>query len=181
MIKRLVTCQTLDVLLLLFSFTKSCPALCDPMDCSTPDLPILHYLLEFVQTHVHWVGHIIQSSHPLSLPSPPALNLSQHQGLSQLSQLFVSQWPCIGASVFSMNIQDWFPLGSIGLISLQSTDSQGSSPAPQFENINSLAFSLPYIPALTSLHDYWENYNFDHTDLGWQSDIFFLIYCLGLL
>ena len=40
---------------------------------------------------------------------------------------------------------------------------------------------LPYIPALTSLHDYWENYNFDHTDLGWQSDIFFLIYCLGLL
>ena len=55
--------------------------LCDPMDCSTPGLPVHHQLPESTQTHVHWVGDAIQLSHPLSSPSPPALNLSQHQGL----------------------------------------------------------------------------------------------------
>ena len=55
--------------------------LCDPMDCSTPGLPVHHQLLELAQTHVHRVGDAIQPSHPLSSPSPPALNLSQHQGL----------------------------------------------------------------------------------------------------
>ena len=53
------------------------------MDCSTPDFPVLHYCPEFVQTHVHWVSDAIQPSHPLSSPSAPALNLSQHQGLFQ--------------------------------------------------------------------------------------------------
>ena len=57
--------------------------LCDPMDCSTPGFPVLHYLPEFAQTHVHWVTDAIQPSHPLLLPSPPALNLSQHQGIFQ--------------------------------------------------------------------------------------------------
>ena len=55
--------------------------LCDPMDHSTPGLPVHHRLSEFTQTHVHWVGDAIQSSHPLLSPSPPAFNLSQHQGL----------------------------------------------------------------------------------------------------
>ena len=64
------------------SVAKSCLTLCDPMDCSTPGFPVLHYLPEFTQTHVHWVGDAIQPSHPLLLPSP-ALNLSQHQGLFQ--------------------------------------------------------------------------------------------------
>ena len=63
------------------SVAQSCPALCDPMDCSTPGLPVHHQLLEFTQTHVHWGGDAMQPSHPLSCPSPPALNLSQHQGL----------------------------------------------------------------------------------------------------
>ena len=63
------------------SVAKSCPTLCDPMDCSTPGLPVYHQLPEFTQTHVHWVGDVIQPSHPLSSPSPPAINLSQHQGL----------------------------------------------------------------------------------------------------
>ena len=53
------------------------------MDCSMPGFPLLHYLLEFAQIHVHWVGDAIQPCHPLSPPSPPALNFSQHQGLSQ--------------------------------------------------------------------------------------------------
>ena len=65
----------------LSSVTQSCPTLCDPMDCSTPGLPVHHQLLESTQTHVHEVGDAIQPSHPLSSPSPPALNLSQHQGL----------------------------------------------------------------------------------------------------
>ena len=63
------------------SDTQSCLTLCNPMDCSTPDLPVHHQFLEFTQTHVHWVGDAIQPSHPLLSPSPPAFNLSQHQGL----------------------------------------------------------------------------------------------------
>ena len=62
--------------------TQLCQTLCNPMDCSTPDFPVLHYLLEFAQTSVHWVGDAIQPSHPL-LPLSPAFNLSQHQGLFQ--------------------------------------------------------------------------------------------------
>ena len=61
--------------------TQWCLTLWDPMDCRTPGLPVHHQLREFTQTHVHWVGDTIQPSHPLSSPSPPAFNLSQHQGL----------------------------------------------------------------------------------------------------
>ena len=63
------------------SVAQSCPTLCDPMDCSTPGLPVHHQLSEFTQTHVHWVSDAIQPSHPLSSPSPPAFNLSQNQSL----------------------------------------------------------------------------------------------------
>ena len=64
------------------SVAQSCLTLCEPMDHSTPGLPIHHQLLEFTQTHVHWLGNAIQPSHPLSSSlSPPAFNLSQHQGL----------------------------------------------------------------------------------------------------
>ena len=62
------------------SVAQSCLTLCNPMNRSTPGLPVHHQLPEFTQTHVHWVGDAIQPSHPLSSPSPPALNLSQHQG-----------------------------------------------------------------------------------------------------
>ena len=67
----------------LFSYSPLCPTLSDPMNCSTPGLPVHHQLPEFTQTHVHRVGDAIQPSHPLSSPSPLALNPSQHQGLSQ--------------------------------------------------------------------------------------------------
>ena len=69
------------------SVAQLCLTLCDPMDCSTPGLPVHHQLPEFTQTHVHCVGDTIQPSHPLSTPSPPAFNLSQHQGLFQFSSL----------------------------------------------------------------------------------------------
>ena len=65
------------------SVTQSCPTLCDPMNCSTPGLPVHRQLPEFTQTHVHRVGNAIQPSHPLSSPSPLASNPSQHQGLFQ--------------------------------------------------------------------------------------------------
>jgi len=68
------------------------------MDYSMPGFPVHHQLPEFVQTHVHRVGDAIQSSHPLSSPSPPALNLSQHQGLFQMSQFFTSGGQSIGVS-----------------------------------------------------------------------------------
>ena len=105
------------------SITQLCPALWDPMDCSTPGLPIHHQLSELAQTHVYRVDIIIQPSHPLSFPSP-AFNLSQNQGLFQLSQFLTSGGQSIGVSasalVLLMNIQDWFPLGWTGWISLQS-------------------------------------------------------------
>ena len=65
------------------SVAQSCPTLCNPMNHSTPDLPVHHHLPEFTQTHVHRVGDAIQPFHPLSSPSPPAPNPSQHQGLFQ--------------------------------------------------------------------------------------------------
>ena len=63
------------------SVAQLCLTLCDPRDCSMPGLPVHHQLPELTQTHVHWVGDAIQASHPLVSPSPPAFNLSQHQGL----------------------------------------------------------------------------------------------------
>ena len=93
----------------LSSVTQSCPTLCDPMDCSKPGFPVHLQLPEFAQTHVHQVGDAVQPSHPLSYPSPPAFNLSQHQGL-QMSQFFASGGQTIGvsasASVLPMNIQN---------------------------------------------------------------------------
>ena len=106
------------------SVDQSCPTLCDPMDRSTPGLPVYHQLPEFTQTHVHWVGDAIQPSHPLSSPSPPAFSLSQHQDLfkwvSSSHQMAKVLRVSVSASVFPMNIQDWFPLGRTGWISSQS-------------------------------------------------------------
>ena len=65
------------------SVAQSCPTLCDPMDCSTPGLPVHHQLPEVTQTHVHRFSDAIQPFHPLSSPSPPIFNLSQQQGLFQ--------------------------------------------------------------------------------------------------
>ena len=65
------------------SVTQAYPTLCYPMNHSTPGLPVHHQLPEFTETHIHWVGDAIQPSHPLSSPSPPALNPSQHQGVFQ--------------------------------------------------------------------------------------------------
>ena len=114
---------------------------------------------------MHWVGDAIQPSHPLPSPSPPAFNLSQHQGLFQgLSsshqvakllefQLQHQSFPWIFRTDF---LYGWL-VGS----PCSPRDSQGSSPTPQFKSINSLALSFLYSPTLTSIHDYWKNHSFD--------------------
>ena len=102
------------------SVAKSCPTR-DTTDCSTPDFPVLHYLPEFAQTHVHWVSDAIQPSHPLLPSSPPALNLSSMRVFPN-ELVLAPGVQSIGASVsiIPMNIWGWFPLGLTGLISLHS-------------------------------------------------------------
>ena len=107
------------------SVTQSCQTLCDPMNRSTPGLPVHYQFLGLTQAHVHWVGDAIQPSHPLSSPSPPAFNLSQHQGLfkwvSSLHQVArVLEFQLQHQSFLPMNTQDWSPLEWTSWISLQS-------------------------------------------------------------
>ena len=138
------------------SVIQSCPTLCNPMDCSIPCLPVHHQLLELAQTHIHRVSDAIQPSHPLSSPSPPTFNLSQHQGLFQ--------WVSFShqvAKVLELQHQSfqWISRTDFlydGLVSFPccSRDSQQSSPTPQFKSINSLVLSFLCSPTLTSLHDY---------------------------
>ena len=91
------------------SVSQSCPTLCDPMNRSTPGLPVHHQLPEFIQTHVHRVSDAIQPSHPLSSPSPPAPNPSQHQNLFQWGGQ--SKGVSALVSFLPKNTQDWSPLG----------------------------------------------------------------------
>ena len=121
--------------------------LCDLMDCSTPGFPVLHHLLEFAQTHIHWIDDAIQPAHPL-LSFPPS-------GSFPMNWLFTSSGQNVGvsATVLPMNIQGWFPLGLTGLIYLQS---KGLSRV--FSNTTVQKLSLLYGPTLTSVHDYWKNH-----------------------
>ena len=104
------------------SVTQACPTLCDSMNRSTPGLPVYHQLQEFTEIHVHWVSDAIQPSHPLSSPSPPAPNPSQHQSFP-LSQLFAWGGQSIGVSVLASFLpkksQGWSSEWT-GWISLQS-------------------------------------------------------------
>ena len=140
-----------------------------------PGFPVLHYLQELAQTHVHWVNAAIQPSHPLSSASPPAFNLSQHQGLFQwvspLHWLAKVLEPCLQHQSFRWLFRtDFFYDWLVGS-PCSPKDSQESSPAPQFESISSLSPSLLYGPTLTSVHDYWKKHSFNYTDLCWQSDV----------
>ena len=83
------------------SVTQSCPTLCNPTNCSTPGLPVHHQLLEFTQTHVHWVGDAIQPSHPLSSPSPLCPQSCPASGAFPMSRLFASGGQSIGASALA--------------------------------------------------------------------------------
>ena len=141
------------------------PILCDSMDRSTPGFPVHHQLAELTQTQVHWVGDAIQPSHPLSSPSPPAPDLSQHQGLFR----WISSSHQV-AKVLESQLQhqsfQWTPRTDLlqkGLVGSPCSpgDSQESSPTPQFKSINSSALSFLHSPTLTSIHDHWKNHSLD--------------------
>ena len=95
------------------SVAQSCPTLCDPMDRSTPGLPVHYQLQELAQTHIHWVSDAIQPSHPLSSPSPPAFNLSQHQSFPN-SQFFAWGGQSIGVSASPWTV--WKEVYECGLL-----------------------------------------------------------------
>ena len=156
------------------SVTQSCPTLGDPKEGSAALQAslVLHCLPEFAPIHVHWVSDAIQPSY-LLLPSLPVLNLFQHQGFFPVSRLFTSGGQSIGASasVLAVNIQDSFPLGFTGLVSLQSKGLSRVFSSTIVWKHHSLALSLLYDLALTSIHDYWKNHRFDKTDLCQQSDV----------
>ena len=145
---------------------QSRPTLRDPMDCSTPGLPVHHQFLEFTQLDVHWVSATISSS---VIPFSFCLQSFPASGSFQRSQLFASGGQSIGisasTSVLPMNIQDWFPLGLMDWYPCILRDSQESSLTPEFKIINSLAPNFLYNPTLTSIHDSWKNHSFDYTDL----------------
>ena len=90
------------------SVAHSCPTLCNPMDCSTPGLPVCHQLLESTQTQLHQAGDAIQPSHALSSPSPPAFNLSQHRVLSHESALHI-RWPKYWSFTFNISPSNEHP------------------------------------------------------------------------
>ena len=147
------------------SVAQSCPTVCDPMNCSTPGLPVYHQLPEFTQTHVHRACDAIQPSHPLSSPSPPAPNPSQHQSLFQSVNSLHEVAKVLEFQLKHHSFQrnprvDLLQNGLVGS-PCSPRDSQGSSPTPQFKSINSSALSFLHGPTFTSIHDHWENHTLD--------------------
>ena len=135
------------------SVTQSCLTLCDPMNCSTPGLPVHHQHPELTQTHVHEVSDAISvvpfSSCLQSLPASESFPMS-HLCMRWLQHHSLQRNPRVG-------------LLQNGLVGSPCSprDSQESSPRPQFKSINSLAFSFPHSPTLTSIHDHWKNHSLD--------------------
>ena len=145
------------------------------MDYSTPGFPVLHYLLEFAQTHVH----LNRGCYP-TMSSAVALFSSCPQsfpasGSFPVSWFFASGGQSIGASVSAsvlpMNIQDWFPLGLTGLISLQSKRLSRVFSSSTIQKHQFLMLNLLHGSTLTSIHDSWKNHSCDWLDLCWQSDV----------
>ena len=144
------------------------------MDCSMPGLPVPHHLPEFTQVHVHCIGDTIQPSHPLT-PSSPSPQSFPASGTFPMSHLFASDdkntEASASTSVLPMNIQGWSPLRLTDLISLLPRGISGVFSTLQFKGISSLAFSLLYSPALTTIHNHWEDHRLDNTDFCWQSNV----------
>ena len=146
-----------------------CTTLRDPMDFSTPGFPVLHYFPGFAQIHVHWVGDANPSISTSVIPFFPCLQSFPASRSFTVGQLFASDGRSIGASalvsLLPMNIQDWFPLGLTGWISLQSKGLSrvfsNTGLLQQFKSISSLVLSLLHGPTLTSIHNSWKNHSFD--------------------
>ena len=142
------------------SVIQSCPTLCDPMNCSTPGLPVYHQLPEFTQTHVIELmmpsSHLILCHLPLLLPNP-----SQHQSFP-MSQLFSWGDQSIGvsasASVVPVNTQDWSPVGWTGWISLES---KGLSRVFSNTTVQKHPFFGAQLSSQSNSHDHWKNHSLD--------------------
>ena len=142
--------------------------LCDPMPCSSPGFPVPHYLSEFAQVHVHWISDTIQPSHPLSLPSPSAFNLFQHQCLFQWVSCLhqVGTYWSFGISHFNeYSGLIYFKIDWFDIFTVQGT--LKSSLAPQFKSINSSVLCLLHGPAHTFIQDYQRGHSLDYMDLCW--------------
>ena len=147
------------------SVAQSCLTLCDPMNRSTPGLPVHHQLPEFTQTHVHRVGDATQPSHPQSSPSPPAPDPSQHHSLFQRVNSSHEVAKVLEFQLLHHSFQrnprvDLLQNGLVGS-PCSPRDSQESSPTPQFKSINSSGLSLLHSPTLTSIHDHRKNHSLD--------------------
>ena len=146
------------------SVTQSCPTLCDPMNHSTPGLPVHHHSQSLPKRmSIGWVipsNHLILC-HPLLFLSSifPSIRVFSNQ--SALRIRWPKYWSSASTSVLPMNIQDWFPLGWTGWISLQSKGLSRVFSIPQFKSINSLALSFLHSPTLTSIHDHRKNHSLD--------------------
>ena len=155
------------------SVTQSCPTLCDPMNRSTPGLPVHHHLPEFTQNYVHRVRDAIQPSHPRPTPSPRVPNPSQHQSLFQWVNSSHEVAKVLGFQLQHHSLQ-WTPRTDLlqnGLVGSPCSprDSQESSPTPQVKSINSSVLSLLHSPTLTSIHDHC--YGFSSGPVWmWESD-----------
>ena len=131
------------------------------MNCSTPGLPVHHQLTEFTQTHAHRVGDAIHPSHPLSSPSPPAPNPSQHHGLFQWVNSSHEMAKVLEFQLQHQSFQ-WTPRTYLLYDGLAGSpcsprDSQESFLTPQFKSINSSVLSFLHSPAITSIHDHCKN------------------------
>ena len=117
-------------------------------------------------------NHLILCRPLLLLPPfPPSIRVFSNESTHEATWGGQSIGVSASASVLPMNTQDWPPLGWTGWSSCSPRDSQESSPAPQFKNINSSVLSFIYSPTLTSIHDHWKNHSLDQMDLCWQSNI----------
>ena len=138
------------------------------MNCIMSTILVHHQLLEFTQTHVHWVSDAIQPSHPLSSPSPPALHRSQHQGLfkwvSSLHQVAKVLEFQFQHQSFQWTLRTDLHLDGLVGSPCSPRHSQESSQTPQLKSINSSVLSFLYSPTLTSIHDHWKNHSLDQMD-----------------
>ena len=145
-----------------------------PYGLHLPRLLVFHHILEIAQTRVHWVDEVMPPSHLCHclflLPS-----IFPASGYFLKSQLFASGSPSIiasaSASVLPMNIQDWFPLRLIALISLQPKGLSRVFSNTTVQKHQFLVLSLLYGPVLTSIHDHWKNHSLDYAELCWQSNV----------
>ena len=148
------------------SVAQSCPTLCDPINHSSPGLPVHHQLLEFTQTHVHWVRDAIQSPHSLPSPSPlasifPSIRVFSNESALRISPSHQSTGVSASPSVLPVNTQDWSPLGWTGWISLQSKGLSRVFSNTTVQKHQFFSAQLSYSPTLTSIHDHWKNYSLD--------------------